>query len=320
MPEAETDAHGAGKEQDDVPGDLFQVIDVQQTGGKEENGRCQQHGGLMGRREAGHGGFHHGRNTQYQYGRPHDSRGNDFFFGDTAHLFAQPLGFLPQAGNGLFFRFHDHHEKAPQQKGHQPADGRHIVGQFKKTHGFPGDFIEKSKGDGATGGTQQGDDGTGTGDIGHTDEEAFPEFGRLVSFAVHGVDSHQQGVDGGRHGCVGHDVGQGSGENKTPQVDHAGFFTHNSQHFVCDAAGQPRFREDQANNDGAEDKQYAGVHEILEGIFGRADKEKYLQDPDGQAGHADGHHFEDPPGSGQQKYRQGTLAFRRKRKGFPFGI
>jgi hypothetical protein len=37
LPEAETDTHGAGKQQDDVPGNLFQVIDIQQAGGEKEN-------------------------------------------------------------------------------------------------------------------------------------------------------------------------------------------------------------------------------------------------------------------------------------------
>jgi hypothetical protein len=249
----------------------------------------------------------------------HDNR-EDFVFGDAAHLLAQPLGFFPQTGDSVLFRLHDHHEKAPQQKGHQPADGGHIVAQFEESHCFAGDFVVKPQGHGTAGGPQQGDDGAGAGNVGHADKKALAEFGRFVPFAVHGVDGHQQRVDGGRHGGVGHDVGQRGGENKTPQVDHAGLFTHNAQHFIGDPAGQPGFGKHQPHHNGAEDKQHAGVHEIFEGIFGRADEEKHLKHPDGQAGHADGDHLEHPPCGGQQKDRQAPFAFRGERKGFSLGI
>jgi hypothetical protein len=36
LPEAETDAHGAGKQQDDVPGNGLQIVDVQDAGDEKQ--------------------------------------------------------------------------------------------------------------------------------------------------------------------------------------------------------------------------------------------------------------------------------------------
>jgi hypothetical protein len=47
-----------------------------------------------------------------------------------------------------------------------------------------------------------------------------------------------------------------------------------AKHFIGDPAGQPGFGKHQTHHNGTEDEQHTGVHEILEGILGRADKKK----------------------------------------------
>jgi hypothetical protein len=137
----------------------------------------------------------------------------------------------------------------------------------------------------------------------------FAELGLFVAFAVKRINGYQQGIDGGGHGRVGHDVGQGGGDHKAAQIDHAGFFTHDDQHFIGQALGQAGFGEHQPDHDRCKNEHHRGHHEIRKGIPGRTNQEHGLQYADGQTGDADGHHLENPPGGGQQKYGNGPFAF-----------
>ena len=117
-----------------------------------------------------------------------------------------------------------------------------------------------------------------------------------------------------------HDVGQGCRDNEATEINHAGFFTDDDQHLVSQTSGQPCFCEYQSDHDRGKDEHDRGHHEIRKCIPGRTDQEQRLQDPDGQAGDADGNHLEDPPGAGQQKYGDGPLGLPGQREMLARGI
>jgi hypothetical protein len=98
---------------------------------------------------------------------------------------------------------------------------------------------------------------------------------------------------------MGHDVGQQGGHHETAQIDPAGALPHDHQHFIGQALGQAHLGEHHADGQGTENEEDRGIHEILEGLVGRTDKEKGLDHADQQTGDADGQHFEDPEGAGQ---------------------
>jgi hypothetical protein len=199
--------------------------------------------------------------------------------------------------------------KPQRDKDHQPADRRHIVGELEKADLLAGHLLIKTHGHRSAGGAEQGDDGAGPGDIGHADKDALAELGRAVVIGVEGVDGHEQGEHGGRHRRMGHEVGEGRGHDEAAEIDHAGLLADDGQHLVGHALGQAALGEYQADDDGAEDKEHRGVHEVLEGHLGLADEKHRLGHADGDAGDADGQNLEDPPGGGQGEDRQSTLAF-----------
>ncbi len=127
-------------------------------------------------------------------------------------------------------------------------------------------------------------------------------------------------VDGGRHRRVGHDVGEGRGDHVATQQDHAGAIPHHLQHLVGQAPGEAGLCENHADHNGSENEEHGRIHEVLEGHLGRPHQEKYLESPDEQAGDADGHHLEDPPGAGPQEDGDGRLAFPGKREVLAHGI
>ncbi len=94
---------------------------------------------------------------------------------------------------------------------------------------------------------------------------------------------------------MGHDVRQSCGYDETAQVDHAGSFPDNHQHFVGQAPGQSCLGENHAYDYRGEDEHHRGVHEVIESFFGRTNKEKDLEYAYGQAGYSHWHYFEDPP-------------------------
>ena len=116
---------------------------------------------------------------------------------------------------------------------------------------------------------------------------------------------------------MGHDVGQQGGYHETAQIDPAGALAHDHQHFVGQAFGQPHLGEDHADGQRPEDKKDRGVHEVLEGVAGRADKKKGLNHTDQQTGDPDGQHLKDPKGAGQQEQGQGPLGLVRQNEAFP---
>ncbi len=110
---------------------------------------------------------------------------------------------------------------------------------------------------------------------------------------------------------MGHDVGQGRGHYKTAQIDHAGTFSHNHQHFIGQAPRQSGFGKYQADDNGTENKQYRRVHKIFKRLIGGPDQKQYLKNADHQGRDADGNHFKDPPGAGQQKDGQRSFSLLR---------
>ena len=49
LPEAEADAHGPAEEEDDVPGNVFQVLDVKDSDNEKENGGNENDGRFVER-------------------------------------------------------------------------------------------------------------------------------------------------------------------------------------------------------------------------------------------------------------------------------
>ena len=70
------------------------------------------------------------------------------------------------------------------------------------------DIIIEPQGYGAPGGSQEGDNTAGAGDIRHSHKQAFAEPGLLVPFTVKGVDGQEQGVNGCGNRGVSHDMSQ----------------------------------------------------------------------------------------------------------------
>ncbi len=184
FPQAKADTHGPGEQQDDIPGHHFQVIDIQDSGYEKQDRGEQNDGCFMGGHKPGNRGLHDGKGTQGNDHQADDAGSDDLFAGDAAQFGVKPFGFFLEAGDGLLFRFHHDYEKAPQDKGHDPADRKHVPGQFKKADILARDILEKPQGDSPTGGAQQGDDGTGPGHVGHADKQAFAELGLFVTFTI----------------------------------------------------------------------------------------------------------------------------------------
>ncbi len=193
----------------------------------------------------------------------------------------------------------------------------------KKDDVLTGDLLVETEGDRAAGRAEQGDDAAGAGDVGHAHEEPLAEIRRFVTLVVETVDRDQQGKDRGGDRGVGHDKGQGGGHDEAAEVDAARLLADQDQHFVGQTLGQSGFGEDHADDDRSEDEPDRGVHELLEGELGaadrrittdhhdvRADQEERLDDRDGDAGDTDWHHLEDPPHGGKQKQTEGRLALR----------
>jgi len=66
--------------------------------------------------------------------------------------------------------------------------------------------------------------------------------------------------------------------------------------------------ENKADDDGAEDEQYRRIHEVLEGHFRFPDEKHGLEYSDCDTGDTDRQDLKNPPGSGQGKERQSSLA------------
>jgi len=121
-------------------------------------------------------------------------------------------------------------------------------------------------------------------------------------------------------GRMGHNVGQGCGDHKTSQIYHAGFFSHDDQHFIGHAFGQARLCKNQSENDGRKDEHDRRIHKIIKSHLGRTNQEKGLKYADGQTRDTDGHHFENPPGPGQQKNGDRPFCLPAQGKMFSHGI
>ncbi|EKD35885.1 MAG: hypothetical protein ACD_75C01737G0004 [uncultured bacterium] len=119
---------------------------------------------------------------------------------------------------------------------------------------------------------------------------------------------------------MGHQVGERRSHDKTTEIDHAGPFTDNRQHFVSHPLGQTAFGEDQTDNDGAEDEEDRRIHEILEGYLRFANEKHGLGHSDRNTGNADRQYLENPPGGSQGKYRQSSFTFLGQNKMIAFGI
>ena len=117
-----------------------------------------------------------------------------------------------------------------------------------------------------------------------------------------------------------HDVGQGGRHYKTAQVNHTGPFPNNDEHTVGQPFSQACFCKDHAYGEGGENEENRGVHEILEGLFGRAYQEHGLKYTDNETGNADGNNFKDPPESGQEKNGKCSLAFPTEHEMLPLGV
>ncbi len=107
---------------------------------------------------------------------------------------------------------------------------------------------------------------------------------------------------------MGHDVGQKGRDHKAAQIDHGRSLSHDHEHLEGQAFGDADLGEYRADDQGSENEEHRRIHEILERICCRPDKKQGLDDPDGDTGHADGQHLENPPGPGQKKQGQGPLA------------
>jgi hypothetical protein len=227
---------------------------------------------------------------------------------------------MAEARYRLLFRLQEDHEESPEHEHHEPAHRSHVVGQVEEGDLGADDVLVEAYGHGSPGGAQEGDDAARAGDVGHADEHPLAEPGGSVILGVEVVDGDQQGVHGGGHGRVGHDVGQGRGDHEAPEVDHAGLFPHDGEHLVGEPAGQSGLGEDHADDQGREDEEHRRVHEVLESLACRPDHEEDLEHADGQAGHPDGDHLEDPPDAGQEKDREGPLALGTQDEMFARGI
>ena len=106
-------------------------------------------------------------------------------------------------------------------------------------------------------------------------------------------------------------MGQGRREYETAEIDHAGLFADDGQHFIGDPPGQTRLGKNRADYDGTENKKNGGIHKVVEGRFRGTYKKQGLKQADSQAGNPDGHDFEHPPCGGKQKYCDCTLPFLR---------
>ena len=142
----------------------------------------------------------------------------------------------------------------------------------------------------------------------------------LVVLGVEGVNRHQEGKHGGCHRSMGHQVGQGDGHDETAEIDHAGPLSDNRQHFVGHPLGQSTLGKDQADDDGAEDKEDRGIHKILEGNLRLTDEKHRLDHPNGNAGNTNRQDLENPPGGGEGKKRQGPLTLYGQGKVLAHGI
>ena len=68
FPQTEADAHGTCKEQDDIPGNFFQIVNSENADNKEQDGGDQDNGGLVKNLE--------GRDKRAQ-GHDHDTGSDD---------------------------------------------------------------------------------------------------------------------------------------------------------------------------------------------------------------------------------------------------
>ncbi len=174
LPEAEPHAHGAGKQQNDVPGHSFKIRDVQDVENKEQKSGHQQDRGFVERLQGRHKGLQGQENDHPE----NDEAGQDLVSGKRPHFRAELPGFFLESGDGGFLGSAQDHDQAPDEKHHEPADGEHVIGELEKGDALLGDLLIKAQGHDAPGRAQQGDDGPGPGDERHADEQAFSEPGR----------------------------------------------------------------------------------------------------------------------------------------------
>ena len=99
-PQAEADGHGPGKEEDDVPGNVLQVVDVQDLEDEEEDGGAQGQGRLV---QEGQARVKH-LEAQDKDQRAHYDQGQDFVPGHGAQLAAESLGLFLEPGGWSFSR------------------------------------------------------------------------------------------------------------------------------------------------------------------------------------------------------------------------
>ena len=243
---------------------------VQDLEHEEQHGGEQDDGALVHRLEDRNEGpqAHHGDR------RDHDGGGPDLLPGDRTELGVETPGPLSQPGNRGPLRAVDHHEEAPQQEDHHPADGEHVPAQLEEGDVLAGDLLVEAEGHRAARRAEQGDDAARTGDVRHAHEQALAELGGHVAVVVEPIDGHQQRKDRRGDRGVSHDVGQGGGHDEAPEVDPAGLLAYQHQHLVGEAFGEPGLGEDHADDDRSEDEPHRRVEELLEGQLGSRNRRR----------------------------------------------
>ncbi len=128
------------------------------------------------------------------------------------------------------------------------------------------------------------------------------------------VNGQQQRIHGRGHGRMGHDEGHCRGHGERTQVDMCGSLADQAQHRVGHAMGEAGYRKCLADDDRPNDEPDGRVQIVGKRSPRVANQKKRLDDRDGNAGDADRHDLEHPPGRRQPEQAECELALGREFK------
>ena len=176
----EAHAHGSAEEEDDVPGNLFQLPDRQNPGDeKEDRGRQDNRAFIQPRQDGEKRAQAH-----HCHGRAHDEQREDFRGSHRPKFLGRRLAAISQPGNGLSFGPEEDHPHRPEQQHHGDSQRQHVVGQREERHLSPDHAAEQADGQRGPCRSQQSDNAARSGDESRADEQAFAEPRRLVVVGI----------------------------------------------------------------------------------------------------------------------------------------